>query len=191
CDKGRFAYSHLYANDRVRDPLRKLGRRRFEELPWETALDEVERLARAAGDAVLLALSGSETVEQAAALAKLVRQGFGSNAVVLPEAASPALDAFRAPLSAIRDAQIVIVVGDEPVVERAPVVDLWIRAARRAGADVRTVGPAGREQTAPGDYDAALERLADDEAVRSAEHVVVVWSGSSAVGAAALGERLG
>src|SRR6266705_474963 len=46
CDKGRFAYSHLYAPDRVRDPLRKIGKRRFEELSWDDALDEAERLLR-------------------------------------------------------------------------------------------------------------------------------------------------
>src|ERR671922_3014761 len=39
CDKGRFAYSHLRAPDRVADPLRRLGKRRFEEISWERALD--------------------------------------------------------------------------------------------------------------------------------------------------------
>ena len=79
---------------------------------------------------MLLALSGSETVEQADALSRSSAQGLGSDAVVLPEQASPALDAFRAPLSAIGDAERVVVVGDDPVEERAPVVDLWIKAAR-------------------------------------------------------------
>ena len=148
CDKGRFAYSHLYARDRVKDPLRKVGQRRFEEISWDDALDQAESLLRQGP--VLLALSGSETVEQAEALARLVRQGLGSDAVVLPEQASPAIDAFRAPLSSIRDAERVIVVGDEPVEERAPVVALWIRAARRAGAEIVTVGAAGTHPTAPG-----------------------------------------
>src|SRR5206468_8322147 len=44
------------------------------------------------------------------------------------------LDALRAPLSSIRDATAVVVLCDEPVVERAPVVELWIKAARRNGA---------------------------------------------------------
>src|SRR5207253_469801 len=63
CDKGRFGFTQLYAGDRVRDPLRKIGKRRFEELSWDAALDEAERLLRSGP--VLLALSGSETVEQA------------------------------------------------------------------------------------------------------------------------------
>ena len=32
CDKGRFAYAHLGARDRITSPLRKAGPRRFEEL---------------------------------------------------------------------------------------------------------------------------------------------------------------
>jgi NADH dehydrogenase/NADH:ubiquinone oxidoreductase subunit G len=142
CDKGRFAYGHLRAGDRIEDPLRKAGPRRFEALAWGEALDEAERLLRDAGSAIVTALSGSETVEQAYALGKLLRRGLGAHAAVLPEAIPDALDAFRAPLSAIRDATAVVVLCDEPVAERAPVVDLWIKAARRNGARVLTEIPA-------------------------------------------------
>ncbi len=142
CDKGRFAFSHLHANDRIQDPLRKVGARRFEPMSWNDALDEVEKLLRAAGSAIVTALSGSETVEQAYGLAKLLRQGLGAHAAVLPETIPDALDAFRAPLSSIRDAPVVVVLCDEPVVERAPVVDLWIKAARRNGARILTEIPA-------------------------------------------------
>src|SRR3989441_287785 len=55
CDKGRFAFSSLRARDRVTDPLRKVGQRRFEPLSWDDGLDELERLARAAEGRVLLA----------------------------------------------------------------------------------------------------------------------------------------
>ena len=41
------------------------------------------------------------------------------------------LDGFRRPLSSIRDADVIVVLGDEPLAERAPIVDLWVRAARR------------------------------------------------------------
>ena len=112
----------------------RTGVRRFEPLGWDEALDEAERLLRAAGSATVTALSGSETVEQAYGLAKLLRSGLGAHAAVLPEAIPDALDAFRAPLSSIRDARAVVVLCDEPVVERAPIVDLWIKAARRKGA---------------------------------------------------------
>ncbi len=54
-------------------------------------------------------LSGSETVEQAYALGKLLRVGLGSHQATLPEEISGALDAYRLPLSAIRDADVVVV----------------------------------------------------------------------------------
>jgi NADH-quinone oxidoreductase subunit G len=199
CDKGRFGFTHLYARDRVRDPLRRLGRRRFEELSWDAALDEAEKLLRSGLEAspgapapgrktwgpALLALSGSETVEQADALSRLVRQGLGSDAVVLPEVATNVLDPFRAPLSAIRDADLVVVIGDDPVEERAPVVELWIRAARRRGAEVVTVGATGSLPAAPGKAaDVVKRKLADR--IRAAEHAVLIWSGPGGRGGIAL-----
>ena len=119
-------------------------------------------------------LSGSETVEQAYALGKLLRAGLGSHQATLPEEVSGALDAYRLPLSAIRDADVVVVLGDVPVVERAPVVDLWIKSARRKGA--RVVADA------------------NDPAVAEAERVVLVWSGPGGRGGATvakLAEKLG
>jgi NADH-quinone oxidoreductase subunit G len=136
CDKGRFAYQHLNAEDRLRDPLLRVRRRGFEEVSWERALDEAEQLLRAAEGRIVTALSGSETVEQAYALAKLLRRGLGSHTAVLPEEVSDALDGFRLPLSAIADAKVIAVLGDAPVVERAPIVDLWVRQARRNGARI-------------------------------------------------------
>jgi NADH-quinone oxidoreductase subunit G len=137
CDKGRFAYQHLRAEDRLRDPLLRVRRRGFEEVSWERALDEAEQLLRAADGRIVTALSGSETVEQAYALAKLLRGGLGSHAAVMPEeVVSDALDAYRVPLSSIGTAKSIAVLGDAPVVERAPIVDLWIKQARRNGARI-------------------------------------------------------
>jgi NADH-quinone oxidoreductase subunit G len=166
CDKGRFAFSHLRAPDRIADPLRRSGRRRFEEISWDDALDEAERMLRAAEGRIVTALSGSETVELAYALGKLLRRGLGAHTAVLPEDVSPALDPFRAPLSTIAGAEVVAVLGDDPVVERAPIVDLWIRLARRNGAevlsaterDVRSDGHAGQR-------------------LRESERAVLIWSG--------------
>jgi hypothetical protein len=55
---------------------------------------------------------------------------------VLPEGIPDGLDAYRAPLSALRDAKTIAVLSHTPVVERAPIVDLWLKAARRAGAEI-------------------------------------------------------
>jgi NADH-quinone oxidoreductase subunit G len=174
CDKGRFAYGHLQAQDRLRDPLLRVRRRGFEEVSWERALDEAERLLREADGRIVTALSGSETVEQAYALAKLLRQGLDAHAAVFCEEVSDALDPFRVALSAIRDADVVGVLGDAPVVERAPIVDLWIKDARRRGARV-------------------LHEL-DEEAVREADRAILVWCGPGGHGGAtvaALAQRLG
>jgi NADH dehydrogenase/NADH:ubiquinone oxidoreductase subunit G len=141
CDKGRFAFGHLHADDRIEDPLRKVGTKRFEPLGWEEALDEAERHLRAAGSSIVTALSGSETVEQAYGLARLMRVGLGAHTAVLPEGVPDGLDHFRAPLSAIRDAKTVVLLCDEPVHERAPIVDLWVKAARRRGARIVTEMP--------------------------------------------------
>jgi len=136
CDKGRFAFAHLDARDRITTPLRKAGPRRFEALGWDEALDAVETALRAGGHSTLTTLTGGESVEEAYALAKLLRQGLGANAAVLPEGIPDGLDAYRAPLSALRDAKTIAVLSHTPVVERAPVVELWLKAARRAGATI-------------------------------------------------------
>jgi NADH-quinone oxidoreductase subunit G len=168
CDKGRFAYTHLHAEDRLAEPLQRVRRSGLEAVSWEQALDEAERLLEKARGRVVTVLSGSETGEQAYALARLLRVGLDSHQATLPEEISGALDAYRLPLSSIRDADVVVVLGDVPVVERAPVVDLWIKAARRNGARI-------------------LED-ANDPAVAEAERVVLVWSGPGGRGGATVAE---
>jgi hypothetical protein len=81
----------------------------------------------------------------------------GAHTAVFPEEVSDALDAVRVPLSDIRDADVIAILGDAPIVERAPVVDLWIKDARRRGARV-------------------LHEL-DEDAIREAEHAILVWCG--------------
>ncbi|HJU48979.1 MAG TPA: 2Fe-2S iron-sulfur cluster-binding protein, partial [Gaiellaceae bacterium] len=179
CDKGRFSYPHVSAPDRVVEPLVR-GELGLEPVSWEEALAEAERLLRGAEGHVVTALSGSETMEQAYALGALLRRGLGAHSAVLPESTSPALDAFRLPLSAIADAEVVIVVGDDAVVDRAPIVDLWIRQARRNGAEVITIGAAGSVQTAdaPAETLQALTgpRNTLGRRLRQAERAVLIWS---------------
>ena len=196
CDKGRSAFPALGAEDRVVDPLRRSGPRRLVPIGWEEALGEAEALLRGAEGRIVTALSGSESVEMAFALAKLLRIGLGAASAVLPEETSRALDAFRAPLSSIRDAELVVVIGDDPVVERAPIVDLWIRAARRAGADVQVIGPHGDVPAEPGTGAAGCKALATEsselgQSLRRAERAVLVWSGPGGQGGAHIAELAG
>ena len=171
CDKGRFGFTHLRAADRIIDPGRLAGRRRYETLSWDDAIDEAETMLRDAGSNIVTALSGAETIEEAYALGKLLRQGLRAHCAVLPEDVSPALDPFRLPLSAIRDAELVVVLGDDPVVERAPVVDLWVKAARRAGAEVI--------RSEIGALDGGVSMVRNELAgrLRESESAVLIWSG--------------
>ncbi len=187
CDKGRFAFDHVNADDRVREPLLRVRRRGFEPVSYAQAVEETARGLGEAGDSIVVAFSGSETVEQASAIARLVRGGLHAHTALIPDDLDPAVDAFRAPLSAIRDAEICLVLGDEPVIERAPGVDLWLRAARRNGAEVVTVNSAGTIAVSPGSAASVCYDLiggGGDEDVaglarrlRSASRVAIVWSG--------------
>jgi NADH-quinone oxidoreductase subunit G len=196
CDKGRFAFAHLRSEDRLREPLKRVRRRGFERVTWEAAVDEAAARLREADGSVVVAFSGSETVEIASALARLVRQGLGSDTALVPDELDPGFDAFRAPLSAIEDADVCLVVGDDPVVERAPIVDLWLRSARRKGAEVITVGSAGTVSVPPRSAARVCAELAEDSpreelrdaarSLRAAERVALVWSGDDADGGAHL-----
>jgi NADH-quinone oxidoreductase subunit G len=197
CDKGRFGFSHLYAEDRITDPLRRVRRRGLEEISWQEALDDAELLLREAEGRIAVALSGSETTEEAYALAKLVRHGLGAHTAMLPEEIGDGLDAFRIPLSAIEEAELIVVLGDDPVAERAPIVDLWLRKARRAGAEIVEIGPAGDVQVAPGTTARACRKLKRGQLgdrLRSSERAILIWSGGGAGGGshlAALARELG
>ena len=196
CDKGRFAYPSLRAEDRVTAPLRRSGPRRLEPLSTTEAIDEAERLLRAAQGRVVTVFSGSETVEQAYALAKLLRQGVGAHSAVLSEETTGALDAFRLPLSAIGDAELVVVLGDDPVGERAPILELWLRAAKRNGADVVTVGAAGSMQRPAGTAVGACRELAEPghalgTRLRESPRAILLWSGPGGGGGIELARLAG
>src|SRR5581483_4148785 len=75
---------------------------------------------------------------------------------------------YRLPLSAIREADVVVVLGDVPVVEHAPIVDLWIKAARRRGATIlHEVDEEGSEPESIGLLVVSGDEAAGDPSVRS------------------------
>jgi NADH-quinone oxidoreductase subunit G len=192
CDKGRYAYPHLRAYDRITQPLRR-GRKGLEEISWDDALEELETMLEESRGSIVTAFSGTETTELAYALGRLLRRGLDAHSAVLPEATSDALEAFRLPLSAIGDAEIVVVIGDDPVVERAPIVDLWIKEARRRGAEIVVYSPTGSNPVAPGAgaevcRELASPRSAVGEKVRAAARAVLVWSGPGGGGGARVAE---
>ncbi|MBM3676545.1 MAG: 2Fe-2S iron-sulfur cluster binding domain-containing protein, partial [Actinobacteria bacterium] len=192
CDKGRFSYPHLTASDRLTAPLAR-GARGLEEVSWDAAIDRAEELLRGAAGHIVTVLSGSETIEIAYGLGRLLRKGLGAHSAVLPESTSSALDAFTAPLATIGDAALVVVVGDDPVVERAPLVDLWLREAKRKGAVIARYQPEGEAPTPVGRGADALEQLVAagnplGDRLRASERAVLIWSGSGGGGGARLAE---
>jgi NADH-quinone oxidoreductase subunit G len=192
CDKGRFTFPHLSASDRVHEPLAR-GELGLEPVPWDAALDRAEELLRGAGGRIVTALSGSETTEIAYGLAMLMRRGLGAHSAVLHESTSAALDAFRAPLSTIGSAEIIVVVGDDAVVDRAPAVDLWLRHARRNGAEIVTIGASGSVPASPGGAADALQELVASRSalgrrLRGSERAALIWSGAGGGGGARLAE---
>lgn len=190
CDKGRFSFPHLYSEERILTPRRR-GERALEELGWEQAIDELEGMIERARGEVVLALSGSETLELAYALAKIVRRGTESDRVVLPEPVSDALDPFRVPISALAEAEEIVVFEECPVLDRAPIVELWLKQARRNGARITRIGPAGDIQRYPGEAAVVCRELAEKgsklgQQLRAAKRVILVWSGGGAAGGAHL-----
>ncbi len=206
CDKGRFAYGHLKADDRISVPRRRVRRRGFEPVSWRGG-----SATRPSAACRRRAAPWSSPSREARPWRRPPRsrgsskEGLGGGSALLPDTFHPALDRFRAPISAIRDADVCLVFGDEPVVERAPVLDLWLRAARRAGAEVITLTPAGSAALQPGSAawaaaqlraESPVEELRDAEAAAldEAERVAIVWSEDDPTGGAhalALAESLG
>jgi NADH-quinone oxidoreductase subunit G len=186
CDKGRFSYPHLYSEERIVTPRRR-GARALEELNWEQALEELTGMIERATGEVVLALSGTETLELAYALAKIVRRGADSDRVVLPEQTSDALDPFRVPIAALAEAEEIVVFEDCPVLDRSPLLELWLKQARRNGAQVTRIGPSGDIQRAHGEAAVACRELAEKsnalgKRLRAAERVILLWSGGGAAG---------
>jgi NADH-quinone oxidoreductase subunit G len=191
CDKGRFTYPHLYADDRLREPLLRRPRAGISEVSWDEALDEAERLLRAAGERTVVALSGTETIEIGYALGRLVRGGLGAHNAILPEETADELSSCRAPLSQIGDADLIVVVGEDPVVERAPVVELWIKAARRKGAEIVTIGPSATQTSLERAQELAKPGNELGGRVRKSERAVVIWSGPGDKGGSQLAALAG
>ena len=181
------------ASDRIVDPLRRAGAAGFEPVSWDDALDEAERLLRAAGgqhrDRALRLGDGRAGVRARQAAPA------GPRRARRRAARGDRRRARRVPRCRCRrsrDAELVVVLGDDPVVERAPIVDLWIRAARRARRrGGHRSAPRGRCRTARARPRGACADLASKESelgerLRTSERVVLVWSGPGGHGGAQL-----
>jgi NADH-quinone oxidoreductase subunit G len=148
CDKGRFAYQSVHAEERIVEPLVRDGDD-LRPASWERALSAAaSALGKARGSVGALA-GGVTTNEEAFLLQRLVREGLASSDVdsragapvdlgVQRALAAPAL---QATVPDLEFAHTVLVLGTEPV-DDAPILDLRIRkGVRRHGVQLAVATP--------------------------------------------------
>jgi NADH-quinone oxidoreductase subunit G len=206
CDKGRFAYQAIHADERITVPLVRDGGE-LREVSWERALEAAAGLRRHSGRVGTL-VGGQATNEEGFLLQRLAREGLRSAHIdsrargEVPRELARALaaPALQASVPDLEFAHTVLVLGCEPI-DEAPILDLRIRkGARRRGINlaIATPRPSALDPSAkaivrymPGRDAAFLAELAADLAGRATgelaqllrdggEDVVIVW-----------GERLG
>ncbi|MDX6570682.1 MAG: NADH-quinone oxidoreductase subunit [Gaiellales bacterium] len=175
CDKGRFAYEHVRADDRYTTPLVR-GERGLDEATWEHAAETVARRLRHYAnlygpDALAVVASGEQSNEEAFAWREIV-EASGGGALVGSGRPWELLEPSRATIADLDHADVIVVAGDRDVRDLAGVLELRIRKAVRGGAQLILAGAGGtqldllaseRIATAPGQVassaDALVERL--------------------------------
>ena len=175
CDKGRFGYQAIHAQDRITEPLIRDGGV-LRAVPWERALSEAAQGLERAGERTAALAGGGTTNEEGFLLQRLLREGLGSPHV--DSRLSGRLDPGHARLLARPDLSAsvsdidqagAILVLDTELVDEAPILELRARkAARRNGAKlvVATSRPSALDPSAaatlrfrPGAAEGALGAL--------------------------------
>jgi NADH-quinone oxidoreductase subunit G len=138
CDKGRFAYQAIHAEDRLTGPLVRDPDGELRPATWEQAYARATEILAAAGERTAALAGPAQTNEEGMLLAGLLRDALGSPHLdsgaggtvpldLLRRLAAPALQAGVADLEF---AHAVLVLDCEPV-DDAPILDLRIRKGVR------------------------------------------------------------
>jgi formate dehydrogenase major subunit len=172
CVKGRFGFDYVTSPERLTKPLiRKPGKPKginmdpknplshFREATWEEALKVATRglkdIRTKHGPKSLAGFGSAKcSNEEAYLFQKLVRTGFGSNNVDhctrLCHASSVAAlmecigsGAVTAPFMAVKDSDVVVVIGANPT-ENHPVAATYFKQARKRGAELIVMDPRGQ-----------------------------------------------
>ncbi len=149
CDKGRFAYQSVHAEERVVEPLVRDGDA-LRPASWERALAAAASgLGKARGSVGAVA-GGTTTNEEGFLLQRLVREGLDSadvdsrvdgSRLPLELQRAFAAPALGATVPDLEFAHTVLVLGTEPV-DDAPILDLRIRkGVRRHGVKLAVATP--------------------------------------------------
>jgi NADH-quinone oxidoreductase subunit G len=143
CDKGRFAYQHVHTDERLVQPLVREGTQ-LQPASWEKALAAASGALKKAGPRPAALAGGETTNEEAFLLAKLLREGLGSDHLATRAEGELPLDvaraladpALQATVSDLEWADAVLLLDADPI-DDAPVWDLRIRkGVRRNGVRV-------------------------------------------------------
>ena len=201
CDKGRYAFQAMYAEDRVLGPEVALDGHPT-PIGWQEAVEAAaEGLGRAGSRTAVLV--GDASNEEGYLLQRLLRQALGSDD--LDSRRGPGLDGssalrladpvISARTSDVDSADLVIVLGTDPI-QSAPSFDLRVRkAVRRNGTALAVVtdrpgalegGATEVERYLPGTAGAFLDDLATKvetgsadsglaRMIRESEQTVIVW----------------
>ncbi|TML05810.1 MAG: NADH-quinone oxidoreductase subunit NuoG [Actinobacteria bacterium] len=137
CDKGRFAYQAIHADERITRPMIRDGGE-LREVSWDRALDEAAAALGRARGKVAAVVGGQTSNEEGHLLSHLVRDVLGSSDVESRVAGAPsaelrvALDHpdLQATVPDIEFAHAVLVIDAEPV-DDMPIIDLRIRKGVR------------------------------------------------------------
>jgi NADH-quinone oxidoreductase subunit G len=176
CDKGRFGYQMLAAEERITAPMERSGAGTLRPITWEQALSRIAEGLEGAGANSAAIAGGGTSNEEGWLLQSAFREGLGAPSLVssaspvdpglLRRLSSPGLAAKTADVG---HADAILLAGCDPLNE-SPILDLRIRKAlRRGGAKlaVATERPTtldgGAEEAAryaPGDAGAFLGSLA-------------------------------
>jgi len=148
CDKGRFAYQSVHAEERIVEPLVRDGDA-LRPASWERALSAAASALGKARGSVGAVAGGGTTNEEGFLLQRLVREGLASSdvdsrvsgTVDLGLQRALAAPALQATVSDLEFAHTVLVLGTEPV-DDAPILDLRIRkGVRRHGVRLAVATP--------------------------------------------------
>ena len=172
CDRGRFGYQHVHADERIVEPLVREGTELM-PAPWEKALAAASSALKKAGGRVAALADGETSNEEAFLLQRLFREGLGSGDLASRPRGEVALDvaraladpALQASIPDLEFAHAVLVVDCDPL-DDAPVLDLRIRKGLRRHHTKLVVASA--RPTALDSQAAATMRLAPGSAAGAA-----------------------
>jgi NADH-quinone oxidoreductase subunit G len=201
CDRGRYGFEMFAAEERVSEPRLRSGGVEWDEAIAKAAaalragasdIDHTRGGSMSDASSAVAAIVGDASNEEGYLVQLILREALGSPHIDSRISRGPSRDTLlrlaqpelSARVSDIDDADAILLVGSDPL-HSSPILDLRIRKAmRRNGAklvlatDRPTTLDGGAEAVhryAPGNVTSALSELAQDDILRGAERVVVLW----------------